>query len=458
MTDFDRLDRTVQARLEGHLEELTKLCAQPSIAAQDDGMLACAELVGRMLEQRGFAVEIMPTGGAPVVVAERGGRSDRRLLLYNHYDVQPPEPLELWQTPPFEPSLRDGKLYARGVSDDKGHIVCRLAAIDALLDQHAELPCTIKFVIEGEEEIGSPNLGQFIKQQRQRLAADACLWEFGGVDHEGRPVLYAGLRGIVYVELRSRTGSLDAHSGLGGSVFPNAAWRLTWALASLKGPDERIRLPGFYDDVLPPSPRDLELLAAMPDDSADLLERYGLDRFIKGLEGGLDFEREKIFSPTCTICGLSSGYQGPGSKTVQPAEAMAKVDFRLVPNQQPARVLEQLKQHLVNEGFDDIQVVDLGSEAPGRSDPDDPFLRLAIDSARPVYGQPQLILPMSGGSGPIHPFLEYLGVPVATAGVSYPGARVHAPNENMVVENFVNGVRHTARIISGFAEGGQPAG
>jgi len=458
MTDFDRLNRTVQARLEGHLEELTKLCAQPSIAAQDDGMLACAELVGRMLEQRGFAVEIMPTGGAPVVVAERGGRSDRRLLLYNHYDVQPPEPLELWQTPPFEPSLRDGKLYARGVSDDKGHIVCRLAAIDALLDQHAELPCTIKFVIEGEEEIGSPNLGQFIKQQRQRLAADACLWEFGGVDHEGRPVLYAGLRGIVYVELRSRTGSLDAHSGLGGSVFPNAAWRLTWALASLKGPDERIRLPGFYDDVLPPSPRDLELLAAMPDDSADLLERYGLDRFIKGLEGGLDFEREKIFSPTCTICGLSSGYQGPGSKTVQPAEAMAKVDFRLVPNQQPARVLEQLKQHLVNEGFDDIQVVDLGSEAPGRSDPDDPFLRLAIDSARPVYGQPQLILPMSGGSGPIHPFLEYLGVPVATAGVSYPGARVHAPNENMVVENFVNGVRHTARIISGFAEGGQPAG
>jgi acetylornithine deacetylase/succinyl-diaminopimelate desuccinylase-like protein len=453
MTDFARLDQTVLDQLDAHLEELSALCAQPSIAAQDEGMRACAELVASMLARRGFEVEILPTGGQPAVVAERKGRTSKRLLLYNHYDVQPPEPLDLWQTPPFEPSLRDGKLYARGVSDDKGHILCRLAAIDALLEQSDELPCTIKFVIEGEEEIGSPNLDGFVKEHRRRLAADACLWEFGGVDHEGRPVMYAGLRGIVYVELRSRTGTLDAHSGLGGSIFPNAAWRLTWALASLKGPDERIRLPGFYDAVQSPSERDLALLAQLPDDSADLLERYGLPGFIKGLQGGLAFEREKIFSPTCTICGLTAGYQGPGSKTVLPAEASAKVDFRLVPDQQPAQVLAQLRKHLADEGFTDIEVVDLGSEPPGRSDPDHPFLRLAIDSAQDVYGQTQLVQPMSGGSGPIHPFLEYLGVPVATAGVSYPGARVHAPDENMVLDNFVNGVRHTARIIDGFGQG-----
>ncbi len=188
-----------------------------------------------------------------MVVAERAGTSERTLLFYNHYDVQPPEPLELWETPPFEPSLRDGKLYARGVSDDKGHLVCRLAALDAILAIQPELPCRVKFIVEGEEEIGSPNLPEFIETHAGRLAADACIWEFGGVDHDGRPVQSAGLRGILYVELTSHTADLDAHSGLGGGIFPNSAWRLTWALASLKGPDERIRIPGFYDRVVPPS-------------------------------------------------------------------------------------------------------------------------------------------------------------------------------------------------------------
>jgi acetylornithine deacetylase/succinyl-diaminopimelate desuccinylase-like protein len=452
MTDFTAVDRAIEGRMSASLEELGRLCSQPSIAAQAIGMEECASLVSEMLTRRGFSTQIMSTDGSPVVFGERRGRSDRTLLFYNHYDVQPPEPLDLWETPPFEPSLREGKMYARGVSDDKGHFMCRLAALDALLALEDDLPCNIKFVVEGEEEIGSIHLADFVNAHADQLAADACIWEFGGVDHTGTPIQYAGLRGICYVELNVRTASQDAHSGLGGSIFPNAAWRLTWALASLKGPDERILLPGFYDRVKPPSERDIELLDKIPDVTDDYRRTYGLSGFIKGLRDELDIKREEIFSPTCTICGLTSGYQAAGSKTVQPAAASAKVDFRLVPDQMPADVLAQLRAHLDQQGFSDIQVTLLGAEPPARTDPDHPFLQMVAECARDVYGVPQLTVPMSGGSGPNHVFIHALGVPIATAGISYPGAQVHAPNENIVLENFKAGVRHTARIVSRFAE------
>lgn len=452
MTDFEAIDNVIQNNLDPTLEELSRLCAQPSISAQNIGMEDCAQLVSKMLESRGFSVSIEPTGGYPVIIGQRSGKSDKTLLLYNHYDVQPPEPLDLWESPPFEPRLHKGKLYARGVSDDKGHILCRLAAIDALLEVESELPCNIKFIIEGEEEIGSVNLPDFVRKNPDLLSADACLWEFGGVDHDGVPIQVAGLRGICYVELSVQTATRDAHSGLGGSIFPNAAWRLTWALCSLKDADENIRLPGFYDKVKPPSQRDLELLSELPDTAGEYKRSFGLASFLKGLEGGLELEREAIFSPTCTICGLSSGYQGEGSKTVLPAKAFAKVDFRLVPDQHPDEVLDQLRQHLDKEGFDDVGIKFLGGGPPGRTDLDDPFLQLVVESARDVYGSPQRIVPFSGGSGPNHVFLHTLGLPIATAGVSYPEARIHAPNENLVIENFVTGVKHTARIMALFGD------
>jgi acetylornithine deacetylase/succinyl-diaminopimelate desuccinylase-like protein len=453
MTDIKAVDAAIEEQIDQNLEELARLCAQPSIAAQGLGMEACAELVKEMLETRGFKVQILPTGGFPVVFGEREGRSDRTLLFYNHYDVQPPEPLELWETPPFEPTIRDGKMYARGVSDDKGHILCRLAAIDALLAVDGELPCNVKFIIEGEEETGSVSITPFIKDHTELLAADACLWEFGYVNNDGVPIQYAGLRGICYVELSIRTASRDVHSGTGGSIFPNAAWRLTWALNTLKTPDEHIRLPGFYDKVIPPTERDLQLLERLPDPSNEYRERYDLSGFIKGIEGGLELKREAIFTPTCTICGLTSGYQGPGSKTVLPAEASAKVDFRLIPDQDPQEVLLQLRDHLNIEGYSDIEITFLGGEAPARTDPDDPFLQMVVESAREVYGVPMLIQPMSGGSGPNHSFIHHLKLPVATAGVGYPDSRAHAPNENLVIDNFVDGVRHTARILVNFGAG-----
>ena len=452
MPGYDKIDSYLEKNLDKSIAELSRLVAQPSVGAQNLGMKECATLVGGMLKERGFEVRIMDTAGAPVVYGERKGRSDKTLLIYNHYDVQPPEPLELWETPPFEPSLRNGKLYGRGVSDDKGHIVSRLHAIDALLDAEGELPCTIKFVIEGEEETASVNLYQFVVDNQELLKADACMWEFGGVDHTDTPVQYLGLRGICYEELSIDLLSTDVHSGLGGSIFPNAAWRLVWALNSLKGPDERILIPGFYDNIKKPTARDVELLTALDDPTEDYKSRYGVPYFIKGLTGGVDLKVEEIFSPTCTICGLTSGYQGPGSKTVLPARASAKVDFRLIPDQDPADILKKLRAHLDAQGFADVQITDLGGDAPARTDPDDPFIQMVAKLAEEVYEMPQKLIPMSGGSGPNHPFVHVLGLPVATAGLGYPDTKAHAPNENIRVDLYLKHARHMARLITEFAK------
>ena len=452
MADYQPYDAHLEVNLDDSLRELSQLVAQPSVGAQNWGMEECAALVGEMLEKRGFRIQILPTEGAPVVYAERKGGSDKTLLFYNHYDVQPPEPLDLWESPPFEPEVRDGKLYGRGVSDDKGHIVARLSALDALLETDKELPCNIKFVIEGEEETASAHLHQFVLDHKELLAADACVWEFGGVNEEEIPIQYLGLRGICYVELSVESLSTDVHSGLGGSIFPNAAWRLTWALNSLKGPDERIRIPGFYDNVKPPSERDRELLAALPDPTPEYQSRYGVQEFIKGLTGGADLKVEEIFSPTCTICGLTSGYQGSGPKTVQPARASAKVDFRLVPDQRPAEVLDKLRAHLDAEGFRDVQIELLGGEPPARTDPDDPFVNIVVDTAKDVYGVPMQKVPMTGGSGPNFPFVHDLGLPVATAGLGYPDTRAHAPNENIRIDLYLKHAKHMVRVIREFAK------
>ena len=451
MQDYSQIDSYLDHHMDDSIAELSRLCAQPSVAAQNWGLTECANLVGHMLRQRGFLVEVLPTGGAPVVFGELKGKSHKTLLFYNHYDVQPPEPLELWETPPFEPTLKEGKLFARGVSDDKAHITSRLFAIDALLAQQPQLPCNIKFIIEGEEEISSIHLKDFVYQNTERLQADGCIWEFGGVDHREIPVQYLGLRGICYVELSVETAIQDVHSGLGGSIFPNAAWRLVWALNSLKGPDERIQLPGHYDSVKPPSTRDRELMEAMPETADEYRNRYGVQSFLKGLTGGVDLRLEEVFQPTCTICGLTSGYQGAGSKTVLPARASAKVDFRLVPDQTPEQVLKALRAHLDTRGFTDVQINFLGGEAPARTDPDDPFVKLVVDTALPVYGAPMEIIPMSGGSGPNHPFVHHLNLPVATAGVGYPGTQAHAPNENVRLDLYLKGAKHIARIIGEFA-------
>lgn len=452
MTDFTAVDNYLESNLTTSLDELKTLCAQPSVAAQNLGMAETARMVKGMLEARGFEADLYETGGYPVVIAQRQGTIAKTLLIYNHYDVQPAEPFDLWTSPPFEPEEREGKVFGRGISDDKGHFVSRLLAIDALLNVYGDLPCNIKFILEGEEEIGSVHLPQFIEAHQELLAADACIWEFGGVDHRDIPMQYLGLRGICYVELSVQTAAMDVHSGLGGSIFPNAAWRLNWALSTLKDREEHIRLPGFYDQILPPSERDIQMLSELPPISEEYRSRYGVDQFLKDFQNETELRVASVFEPTCTICGLTSGYQGPGSKTVLPAKASAKVDFRLVPNQTPKQVLKQLREHLDKEGFPDVEIEFLGGGPPARTDPDHPFVKLVVETSTDAFGETMQLVPMVGGSGPNHAFVNTLKLPVVTTGIGYPGGNAHAPDENIRIDLYLKGAKHISRIIHAFGQ------
>ena len=445
--DMKLIDAYISENLDQSVEELSRLCAQPSVAAQNLGIEECANLVSESLKARGFDVQILPTGGSPVVFGERKGKADKTLLVYDHYDVQPPEPLELWETPAFEPTLRNGRLYARGVADNKGNFMGRLHAMDAVLNTMGELPCNVKFIVEGEEEIGSVHLEPFIAEHQEKLSGDVCVWEIGGVDHENVPIQMVGLRGICYVELHAKTANQDVHSGMGGSIFPNAAWRLVWALSSLKDENEQILLPGFYEDIIPPTAREKELLALGPDMREFYKEKYGLTGFLKDIDDPLELAIEQVYQPTCTICGLNSGYQGKGSKTVLPALASAKVDFRLVPNQTPDKVLVQLRAHLDSKGFKDIEIISLGGNPPAKTDPDHPAVRMAVEAAKDVYDKPTRVIPMIGGSGPNYMFQKYLGVPIISSGSGDSESRAHAPNESISLDLFVKGARHFARIL-----------
>lgn len=448
----ESMDRYLQENLPASIEELKRLVAQKSISAQNLGLKECAELVANMLEKRGFHVKVNPTAGAPIVTAERKGRSDKTLLFYDHYDVQPPEPLELWLSEPFQPEERDGMLFGRGVSDNKGNIVNRLFAIDSILDTLGELPCAVKFLIEGEEEVSSVNLEEFVFSHQTELKADACIWESGGVDQNDVPTQYLGLRGICYVELEVETAGMDVHSGLGGTIFPNAAWRLVWALHSLKNEKEEILIDGFYDDVLPPSQEDLEFFKAMPDAAQDYRTRFGVKEFLQGMQGGFELNLAEAYKPSCTICGLTSGYQGKGSKTVLPARASAKIDFRLIPDQKPHRILELLRRHLDAHGFQDVKITDLGGEAPSKTSASHPFVQLVVDTAKEVYGVPMQIVPLSGGSGPNFIVQEALHVPIASLGAGYPGTGAHSPNENIRIADYLKSAQHIVRVLDAFGK------
>jgi acetylornithine deacetylase/succinyl-diaminopimelate desuccinylase-like protein len=449
MTDrMVALDQYVEQLVEQSMRELARLCNQPSISSQGLGMHECAALVAELLRSRGIAAQVMETAGYPVVVGEYG-TGERTLLLYNHYDVQPPEPLDQWDSPPFAAVQRDGKLFARGAEDDKGELISRLAAFDAVRAVYGDLPYRVVFLVEGEEEIGSPSLGDFVRTHTDRLSADACVWEGSITDDEGRFHTELGTRGMVDVELRVRTMKADAHSGL-YSYLPNAAWRLIWALGTLKDQQERILIPGFYDAVRPPTTRQRELLAALPSQEEQEKTRHGITRLAGDLSG--QALKEAVFLPTCTINGLWGGYQGEGSKAIIPAEAGCKIDFRLVPEQDPQQVVRQLRAHLDAQGFQDIELLARPGTRAAVTVPDDPFVQLALQTARAVYGKEPVVSPLSGGSGPYDIVLEHLHLPIIDVGVAHPGCLIHAPNEHIRIDYWLLGTRHMARIFAGFSQ------
>jgi acetylornithine deacetylase/succinyl-diaminopimelate desuccinylase-like protein len=366
------------------------------------------------------------------------GTSDRKLLLYNHYDVQPVDPLDEWVTPPFEPDVRDGKVYARGTADNKGSIVSRVCALEAYLSRRDELPVDIVWVIEGEEEIGSPHLGDFAKQYADVLrGAYGCVWEAGGRNARDRYEIALGCKGLLYVELRTGEASRDLHSAT-AAIVANPVWRLIWALNTLKGPDGRVRFPGFYEDVRPVTPAQHEVLSDWDYPEENVKELYGVDEFLDDLTGD-ELKERLVFGPTCNVDGFHAGYGGPGSKTVLPARASAKLDFRLVPDQDPARILRLLAEHLEREGFGDVDVVTFnGGEHPVVGDPAHPFVETCVRTAERVYGHDPAVIPMMAGTGPVYQLCGQFGIPMATAaGVGYAGSRGHAPNEHIRIGDFV---------------------
>jgi acetylornithine deacetylase/succinyl-diaminopimelate desuccinylase-like protein len=399
----------------------------------------------------GFSTLKFDTPGNPIIVAKIKGKTENTLLFFNHYDVQPPDPLEEWITPPFEPTIRDGALFARGAQDDKGEFLARVAAVKAVQEAHdGLLPCGVTFVVEGEEEIGSPHIAQFVQDNIDILSSQAAVWEEGGIGPTGGLYNYLGVRGILSVELRIQVLSRDAHSG-GAHILPSAAWQLTWALNSLKDVNEKVLIKGFYDQVKPPSPIDIELLSKLPSNEETLKKQFG---FKKRVDHSSDIGvNQSLFNPTCNIQGITTGYQGEGSKTVIPAKASAKLDFRLVPDQDPEDILEKLNSHLISQGFEDINVTAHGMMWPVKIPPKHPFVELTNQTGEEIYGKPSVMIPMVGGSSPVYAFhLPLGGIPVVRAGVRYWDNRAHAPNEHLRIKDFVNGAKHIARILLGFAK------
>lgn len=447
---MQQIDAHIEAGLDGYMQELTRLCAVPSVSAKGEHMRECADVVADMLKSRGFEVQQIETPGNPVVVGRLPGASERTILLYNHYDVQPEEPVELWDSPPFEPTIRDEALYARGSKDDKGEFVARLAAFDAVREAHGgTMPCGVTFVVEGQEEVGSPHMAEFVQENLELLKSHGSIWEEGTTSPDGRPINILGVRGVLSVELQVQTISRDAHSGQ-ASILPNAAWRMLWALNSLKGPDERILIPGFYDDAQSPSDLDIEIYKSVPLYEDVYRQDFGVKEFVRGATG--DAFKRAEWEPTCNIQGIESGYYGKGMKTVIPAKALAKVDFRLVPNQDPYDIFEKLQKHLRDQGFGDIKVTRLGAMWPAKAGADDPLVELTTRTAEEVYGEPALIYPLVGGSSPVYAFAGPLNIPVVTAGVGYIGTRAHSPNEHVRFSDFLLGAKHIARILDGFAD------
>ena len=445
---MERFQTYVDANRDRYLDELRALCAQPSIAAQCVGLAETANLVEQRLDGLGAQVQRIVVGddAPPILYAELGG-GQQTILVYNHYDVQPADPLDEWDTPPFEPTLRDGRVYARGVADDKGDLLCRLQAVEAYQATMGPLPVRLKFLFEGEEEVGSPHLDAFANRYPALLEADGCLWETASKDAARRPVLELGVKGLCYVELTVRTAANDLHSMWGG-VIPNAAWRLTWALNTLKDADEQILVDGLMEHVLPPTEEERAHLETIPFHEEQIKADFGFAGFVKGL-GGTDLLVKHFYQPTCTICGLSSGYVGEGTKTVLPREAMAKVGFRLVPNLTPELVVDLLRVHLERCGFGDLEVTLLGGLRPARSPLHAPFVQTCVEAARIAHQAEPVIYPTSAGSGPLYALCPH--TPTVMAGIGNANSRYHAPNENVYLDDYFEGIRFIGELIHSHA-------
>jgi len=443
------VDAYVEKHSRRFIDDLKELCSFPSISNHGrDAVQPAREWLAVRLAKFTDRVETLEAGGMPALYAEVSGGGRRKLLLYEHYDVQPVDPIDLWSTPPFEPAERDGRIFARGVADDKADVMARIHALETL-KQLGDVPVTLRFLIEGEEEIGSKTFERIAREHAAKLRADGCLWESGtSFDDAGRPTLQFGCRGLVYITLRVKQLDYDQHSGF-ASIYPSAAMYLVGALASLRDQDMNIKIDGFYDKVVKPTEADRRMMATIDPEVEKRRKLVGFEKLVREPKPDQVIE-QMLFLPTCNIAGIMTGYQGPGSKTVLPAEATAKLDFRLIPNQDPDEVLEQLRAHLDRHGFEKVEIVAGEGEKPARSDPSSPVAKTVIDCVREMYGEP-VLWPFMPATGPMYPVVSDLGIPtVLPVGVGRPDNRIHAPNENIRTEDYLNTVRLMCRIWERF--------
>jgi len=446
---FARFDEHIRAHAREYVDELKELVRLPTVSAHGTAIDETAAVVLARAKRAGIAAEARRSDGGPPTIVGETGAGARTLLVYDHYDVQPPDPLDEWKTAPFEPTERDGMLFARGVSDNKGNLMARLQAIEAYRATVGELPLRIRVLFEGEEEIGSAHLAAFVRENADILKADGCIWEAGYKDAAGRPTISLGLKGIAYFELRVRGAKQDVHSSQ-ATIIPNPAWRLVWALATLKDANDRITIDGLWDHVRPASAEDVALLEALPFDEAEIKRIHGIDGFVRGL-GGTPLKLKHFFEPTCTICGLTSGYAGPGSKTVLPAVASAKLDFRLVPDLEPKLVGRLLRAHLDKRGFSDIEITPFHGEKPSRWPADSEAARAAVAACRDAYQTDPVVYPLMVGSGPMSQVCDELGIPVVGFGAGNASSANHAPNENITIDDYVDHIRAFGRFLHLFA-------
>jgi len=434
-----------KSKREQHLEELKQFLTIPSISAlpnHKNDMEQAAQWVADKLRQAGLEkVEIHPTGGNPILYAEHIHAPGKPVvLIYGHYDVQPVDPLHLWETPPFEPAIRDGKLYARGATDDKGQLFLHIKAVEAMLHQENALPVNVKFCIEGEEEVASPHLPAFIKANQDKLAADVVLISDTSLLAKGKPAITIGLRGICSLEVTLLTANTDLHSGMFGGGVPNALHAMVSLLASLHDDNGKVAVAGFYEGVPDISPIIREQFSKQNHNEEQLRANLGLEA-LYGEEGYSFIERVGA-RPTLELNGVYGGFQGEGTKTVIPKEAHAKITCRLVGDQFPSHVLDLVTTHLESHVQKGVKLaIKRGEQARAFTmDPSEPLLQKAADAYEHVYGT-RALFTKDGGSIPIvETFSRLLGAPVVLMGFGLPDENLHAPNEHFNLENFDKGL------------------
>ena len=444
--DLSAVFAYIDAHRQQFLDRLMDYLRRPSISAYGEGIAEVAEYVAGVMDSLGLAPRVIVTDGWPVVLGNRLDIAGApTVLLYGHYDVQPPDPLDAWTSPPFEPAIRDGRLYARGAGDNKGQHFANLLALESLLACNGALPCNVRFLLEGEEEVGSPQMPPFVRSHRDELASDLVITSDGPVDPSGRSVILFGVRGVLSFELRARGANRDLHSGNFGGIAPNPLWTLVHVLASMKDPQGNITIDNFYDDVLPLTDLERGALAKLPTEEEQTIKSLGLTR--------LDQPHDRPFNerlsawPTLTINGIHGGYGGPGSKTVLPHEAVAKCDIRLVANQSAEDIFTKVKAH-VQRHAPEVEVVFQGAMDPSKTPLDSPYAEPLARAITAAQGEEPLLVPALGGSLPEYVFTKILGIPAFTVPYANADEANHAPTENIEVERFFMGIKTGAAMLA----------